>query len=165
MSNPTVETGMAAFNMARGILTNLLEDISEDQRCAQPVANGNHAVWIVGHLAWSCDMIGAQLAGKDATLPESWTGLFAWKTAPTSNTADYPTLREVKAAFDKVHDEMVAWYEGLSDEQLAAPVPDDLKDFGATRAALLGANAWHIGMHTGQLTVVRKALGLKPKFA
>ena len=49
-------------------------------------------------------------------------------------------------------------------EQLISPVPEEWNSFGANYGILMGTLAWHEGLHAGQLTVIRKSLGIVPKF-
>ena len=53
----------------------------------------------------------------------------------------------------------------MSDDQLASPLPEDFKTFAPSLAALPSSIAWHEGMHSGQLTMIRKSLGIGRKFA
>ena len=59
------------------------------------------------------------------------------------------------------------WIPYLDDHRAAAiaqPLPDDIKGFAANHATLMTTLAWHEGLHAGQLTIVRKSLGIAPKF-
>ena len=50
----------------------------------------------------------------------------------------------------------------LTDEQLAGPPPEGFQKFAPTLGNILMRLLWHEGMHYGQLTVIRKSLGLAP---
>ena len=52
----------------------------------------------------------------------------------------------------------------MSDAQLRSPLPEGFTGFATSFAALMSSLAWHEGLHTGQLTVVRKSLGLEPLY-
>ena len=57
------------------------------------------------------------------------------------------------------------WYHSLSEPELLVPLPDQLKQIAANRLCLIARLAVHESSHGGQLTVVRKSLGLTPVFA
>ena len=59
---------------------------------------------------------------------------------------------------------LVDWFKSLSDEQLAAPLPEGMEMFGANHATLAATMAWHEGVHDGQLIEVRRSLGLPRAF-
>ena len=52
----------------------------------------------------------------------------------------------------------------MSGERLAAALPEDWQVFAKSYGVLINTIAWHEGMHAGQLTVIRRELGLGPKF-
>jgi hypothetical protein len=47
---------------------------------------------------------------------------------------------------------------------LTSPLPKELETFARSYGGMMCSIAWHEGVHAGQLTVVRKSLGLAPKF-
>ncbi|MCZ6816774.1 MAG: DinB family protein, partial [Planctomycetota bacterium] len=59
---------------------------------------------------------------------------------------------------------LVAWFLSMSGERLAAALPEDWQVFAKSYGVLINTIAWHEGMHAGQLTVIRRELGLGPKF-
>ena len=50
------EIGRASLEQARRITLGLAEDIPDDQRCHRPCSGGNHACWILGHIACADDL-------------------------------------------------------------------------------------------------------------
>jgi hypothetical protein len=52
--------------------------------------------------------------------------------------------------------------EGLNDEDLDKPTPEGAPDFLATVRHVFELAVWHEGIHVGQLTVARRALGHAP---
>ena len=50
----------------------------------------------------------------------------------------------------------------MTDEQLAESMPPGSPDFFTDKASAFELAAWHEGMHAGQATIARRALGKKP---
>lgn len=164
MASPIVSCGLKALAFARRITVRLLEDIPEDKLCYQPVAGGNHALWIVGHLAASDNYYLSGLAGRRTGFPAQWRELFGMGSLPQPDPSHYPTLAEVQAQLSQLREELAAYFGSLSNEQLAQPLPGEFATFAPDFGTLASTIAWHEGLHTGQLTIIRKALGLKPAF-
>jgi len=161
-SSNVLANGVAALELSRGFIDGLIKDIPADKITSQPVANGNHVLWNLGHLAATDDYFLGVVTGKPSALPKEWESLFGMGSEPKSDAKAYPPLAEVKKAFNERRAALLSWARSQSEEQLASPLPDNLKSFAPTRGALLSALAFHDGVHAGQITVCRKALGLKP---
>jgi uncharacterized damage-inducible protein DinB len=164
MSNPILDAGLGALAFSRQSLLTLAEDIPHDKLTYQPFPGANHALWILGHLANSDDFFLAELAKKPSPKFEQTKPVFSSGSKPTPKLSDYPPIEEVKSYLSSAREGLISWFKSMPPSQLAAPLPDDWKPFAPTYGALMFAIAWHEGMHTGQLTAIRKSLGLAPKF-
>jgi len=163
MSNPALDAGLNVLAFSRRTLLNIAEDIPADKLCYQPFAGANHALWILGHLANADEYFVAELTKKPMPKFEKTKGLFFMGSKPGPNAKDYPSLSELKNYLASARESLVGYFKSLSPAQLVAPLPDDWKTFAPTYGELMFSIAWHEGMHTGQLTTIRKALGLPPK--
>jgi DinB family protein len=152
----------AALEFARRQTLRLAQDIPSDKLCYQPVPNANHALWVLGHLAWCDDLFQSQLGGRKPVLDESWAKLFATGTKPTNNRNAYPPIEQIKAGLDRSRKALLEWLGSLDERTLATPLPDKWKEFAPTYGAVPGSCACHEGMHAGQLSVIRRGLGLAP---
>ncbi|HKQ46892.1 MAG TPA: DinB family protein [Phycisphaerae bacterium] len=164
MSSHLLETGLAALAFSRKVSLGLFEDIPDNKICHQPCAGANHPLWILGHLACTDEFFLKGVGGRPYNRFEKWEKLFFMGSKPTSDPKVYPPIAEVKEALDKNRQEMIGWFKSMSDAELLKPLESDLADFAANRAVLMSMIAWHEGLHAGQLSVVRKSLGLTPKF-
>lgn len=164
MANEKLEIGVAALGFSRRITTSLLGDIPEDRLTFQPVAGANHALWVLGHIGVADAFFLKEAAGLETPDLNRWRSLFFAGSNPLPRLIDYPPASEVRRLFDCSRERLIAWAGSLSESQLAAPLPDSIRNFGGSPALLLGNLAVHEGLHAGQLTVIRKALGLTPKF-
>ncbi len=164
MSNVIIENGIAALNFARNWTLELLSDIPQDKLTHQPCAGGNHALWIAGHIAYADDLFASKVGNNRGRFSDSWVKLFGMETTPQADAGVYPSLSELTNALADNREGLLAWFGSMSAEDLAKPLPEDFRPFAANQGILMTTIAWHEGLHAGQLTVVRKSLGLAPKF-
>ena len=160
---PTLETALHTLEFGRGVFLKLLDSIPAKNLTTPAVPGGNHALWIAGHIAWTDDYFVVSLGGAPG-LPEAWAGHFGMGSAPRDDPASYPPLAEVKRVLAERRGAFVAILKGMDDAKLASPSPPALAFTGPRHSMIPGSAAWHEGMHAGQLTVVRRALGLDPLF-
>jgi hypothetical protein len=64
-------------------------------------------------------------------------------------------MRERRAA-------LLAVLDGMTDDDFAKPLPKGTPDFLGDVGSVFEMAIWHEGMHSGQLTVARRALGHQP---
>lgn len=164
MANKHFEIGKTVLEFAHRNLLNLLEDVPEDKLSHQPVKHGNHALWIVGHIANTDTFFATSLGKREPKTPPEFAGLFGMGSKPTPDAGAYPPLAVLKDALHAARADLLDWFAAMSDEELFSPLPDDYKHFAPHYAGLMPSLAWHEGLHTGQLTVIRRSLGLAPKY-
>ncbi len=164
MSNPALENELAALGFARQMTLGLLEDIPEDKLFHQVTPGGNHAVWVIGHLTVTDDDTLAKLAGRGAKCSAAWRSLFGMGSKPTDKPADYPPISNLRQHLNMRREELVAWFESLDEAKLASPLPEELGTVATTYGASIFTLAVHEGLHAGQLSMIRRSLGIGPKF-
>ena len=158
------EIGKATLEFARHGTVRLVEDIPADKLCHQPLGNTNHALWVLGHLACTDNFFLTSLAGRDPVIDESWNALFGMGSEPTEDPAAYPSPDEVKAGLDRARKAFLDWFQSLDERQLQEPLPEELRGFAPNYAGVMSSVAWHEGFHAGQLSAVRRSLGLPRAF-
>ena len=72
-----------------------------------------------------------------------------------------PVLRRV---YDQMHALLIEWLDRADDATLTTPLDDGGAGFAKSPAEAIGRMAWHEGWHAGQLSLLRRALGLAPAF-
>ena len=162
--NQTIEAGIATLEFSRGATIKLLESIPPDARVLCPVKGANHATWIAGHIALTDNYFFKTVGGQSGALPESWESLFGMGSKCVSSSDAYPAWDEIIAAMHERRAALIDWFGAMSADELAEPLSDDLREFAPNRAALMPAIAWHEGFHAGQLTAVRRSLGMESMF-
>ena len=160
----TKERALATLALARNSLNALLEDIPEDKMLYSPIPGGNHALWIIGHLTAGDDFFAGMLDGQGKKLPQQYETAFGMGSKISNDPAAYPPVAEVKQHFAITHERFVQAYQAASEAALAEPLPEEMGGFVPDKLSLPMGLAFHEGLHTGQLTVIRRSLGLEPKF-
>ncbi len=155
------------LNRARSITNTMLESFETREHWLYQVHPGaNHAYWIVAHLALADNLFATTFAPGTGHKPDGWDELFWVGSQVRSDGAGYPSLEELKSYFADRRQNLLAVIEDVTDEQLAAPAPEP-----GARSPIAGAPNMgqlllfapqHEFLHTGQLSVTRRALGHTP---
>ena len=153
---------IADLKWVRWITESLIKDFPADKAPYQPWQGENHVVWSLGHLATTYAWLTGVMGGVAPEMPASFQEAFKPGVKPTADAARYPTLAEVKAHFDGTCQKLLATIEGLTEDQLSAPLKESLGGFASNGWEVLDRSAWHEGWHAGQISSVRRSLGLPP---
>jgi len=151
----TIEHALATLAACRKTLTDLLSRFPADKATFQPAAVVNHALWQVGHLAHTEDWYVGLLDGKSGTLPQTYAALFGYGSTIETPEA-YPSFGEVKKHLHTVRERLVAAVLAGTDDKLAGRCAE----LGTDLLGGLFSVAWHEGWHSGQLSIIRRALDL-----
>jgi uncharacterized damage-inducible protein DinB len=153
---------LAAFDWTDQAVEDLVKARPPDQFLHQPCPGANHALWTLGHLATVNQYFLKTLAGRDGALFEKYKAMFFAKSQPSPDAATYPPVAALRDYFQSSRTAFRGWVASLSDQQLTGPAPEEFQKFAPTLGNILMRLLWHEGMHYGQLTVIRKSLGLAP---
>jgi uncharacterized damage-inducible protein DinB len=159
-----LDMGLMALEQSRTYLLKCLEDISDTDLLHRAGGTGNHALWVMGHIAWSEDFFLQQIAKEPGVVPEDWNEKFGMGSTPTENPDDYPARFELEEMLEKTRAALVEWCKKQTDEQLATALPDEWKGFARNYGMLMTSLAWHEGIHTGQVLEARRSAGIKPMY-
>ncbi len=165
-----------AASVGLGYASRLLTDIPQDRfaRLAAPgnqVIQANHPAFILGHLSlypWKV----VQLLNFDADITrvkpsENYESLFSKQATCVDDPQQsiYPASDEITAFFEGSYQIALDALRSASDEQLAAPSPDDspMKKKCPTLGGVLAFYVTgHVTTHLGQLSTWRRMQGLAP---
>jgi hypothetical protein len=149
------------FGFQRFYLSLLVDDISDEQMCAQPAGMPNHPAWHIGHLTWVADRMAKNL-GATSTIDETWENKFKQGSIPTGVRADYPSKAELLRKLDDRRAALAHAFENATPEQLAAanPVKRLEKALATVEGLMLFGMVFHEATHLGQIASWRKAMGM-----
>lgn len=159
------ENEIAVNHFLFGYVRSLVGDLIDERMAEQPVAGVNHPAWILGHLAYSGDVIVGLLGGTKTLTPE-WNTRFNPGSKLTAVRSDYPKRDELMHVLEERFETARKLAAAATVEQVSAPTPnprmkDKLPVVGNVITLLLTA---HFGVHLGQLSAWRRMIGLPPLF-
>src|SRR5438067_590093 len=105
---------------ARNYTLGLLEHTPADEWFRLPPGGVSHVGWQVGHLAYAEYRLalwrirGAQPPDTDLISPE-FVRLVGADSVPVADPASYPAPADVRAVFDRVHEQVLRELPGLSE--------------------------------------------------
>jgi uncharacterized damage-inducible protein DinB len=125
--------------------------------------SANHAMWFAGHMARTDNFVLSKIAPEKAIeLSDSNKNLFGMGSKPSSDPAIYPTPEEALRLFRDRRQALLAVLDKMSEEDLAKPIPEGGPGFLTDNASMFELLVWHEGLHCGQMSVARRALGHAP---
>ena len=162
MSNPTTpkQRALANLRFVRSINEKLFTGFPENKEAFQGCPTDNHLAWTIGHLALSNAWFRSLVDGSKPDLPENFDALFGGKSTPKPDAKAYPALAELKRHYAQQFDKLLSAIEKTSDADLAKPCMSDSGGFASDRLEAADRTAWHEGWHGGQVSSMRRALGL-----
>jgi hypothetical protein len=159
----TMNAVLHSFAYGLDFLREQVADVSASAMVAQPNGIGHHPAWVVGHLTFTCQLLGG-VVGLPEWLPQGWAGRFGPGSKPSADAGLYETKDEALAILRDAQERISRAVEGLRDSRLDEPFPDpSYRDvFPTIRHALTQVLVGHTANHVGQLSVWRRAMGLPP---
>ena len=160
-----------ALRATKPFVTRFLAGFDDDNRTSQAPGLPNHAAWSLGHLALTMHRFAERIDGN--ALPESDfitgdgasgdserfdTESVCFGSNPVDDPAIYPALAKSRRVFEDAIDRLASAIEGLDDAML-----DEIQPWGSGEfpvAELAARIIFHNGTHAGQLTDLRRALGM-----
>jgi hypothetical protein len=132
----------------------------------QPPAGVSHVAWQVGHLAFAqyrlaIWRIRGQRPEDEGLMSQEFVRLFGANSVPDADPTKYPAAADIRAVFDRMHQQVLRELPGLSDAQLDEPVPHPHRYAKTKMLALLWC-AQHEMVHAGQIGLLRRQLGHPP---
>ena len=151
-----------ALDRARRQTVRLVCDLDDVMFYEQPAETAHNAAWIVGHLllfdAYIADALNA--AAQSGSIDERYETAFGRGSSPRAS-GEIMSRENLLLRFDEIRTVLVAriGMMGEADLDAANPEPQTAKSLPTVRE-LLEYLLWHEGYHAGQLSHLRKVLGL-----
>lgn len=102
------------------------------------------------------------LAPEKGVNKDNYQELFGLGSTPLPQLSIYPPIEEVRAYMDERRATLLEILAGLTDGDLSTKTPSGTPDFLADYGQVFETAIWHEGLHSGQLTMVRRSLGHLP---
>jgi hypothetical protein len=147
----------------RQMTERLLADFKKPEDWVHQVhPNCNHALWFVGHMTTTDNFLLSLVAPERAAKLEGYQPKFGMGSQPTGNPADYPPPEEMLKTMRERRATVLEVLDGFTDDDLARKTPEGAPEFLPDLASVFEMAIWHEGLHAGQMSVVRRALGYPP---
>lgn len=150
-----------SLNWVHDFTLKMLADVPADKLTAQAAGATNHALWTLGHLATGYAWFGPFIGSAPIQLPESYNKLFGSGSSPVDNPSAYPPIHEVRRHHDAAYKSIADALAKITDDDLQSPPVGDSGGFVSNKLDGIIKTAWHEGWHQGQLSALRRVLGLK----
>lgn len=144
---------------ARAFTEALAASLSDDQLVHRAGGKGNHAMWVLGHMATTDDFFLGLFSGQPRHL-EHWDAIFGGGSEPKNALADYPPRAKVEQEFRDARARLTAWWSKASEADLTKPLEGDVAKFAPDALSAIVSEAAHEFFHAGQIASCRAALGL-----
>ncbi len=156
------------IRFARWYTTELLSDIPLEHWFEMPSGAATHVAWQVGHLAGAHFFLGlARIRGPQPTDEELISTAFRLPfgrgSIPSPDPAAYPSAAEIRATFDRVHEQLLAELPAVDPARLDEPCERPHR-FANTRLRSLWWCSQHELVHAGQIGLLRRLLGKSPQW-
>ncbi|HVK15798.1 MAG TPA: DinB family protein [Fimbriiglobus sp.] len=163
---PRVTTALANIVFARKYTLRFLDGLPAADWYRMPQGGITHIAWQVGHLAFAEFRLALvrirDPKPEDANLfSEPFLKYFGRDSVPDPDPTNCPTPMEIRATFDRVHEQVLAELPSVSDATLDEPplMPHPLCK---TKLECLHWCSHHEGVHAGQIGLIRRLLGYPP---
>ncbi len=122
----------------------------------------NHALWFVGHMANTDNFLLSLISPASTVSLEGFNANFGMGSQPIDQPEQYPPPETVLTTMRERRAKLLEVLSKLSDDDLAQKTPEGAPEFLPDFASVFELAIWHEGLHAGQLSVTRRALGHKP---
>jgi hypothetical protein len=139
----------------------LLSDLSDAEILIRPVPQANHIAWQIGHLiVRERDLISSQRLGVPyPDLPDGFDFQHSDATAKRDPPSGFLSKAEYLDLFAQNHQVTMATLNGLSEADLDRSVIGDAGMKAPTLGDLFLITPSNIGIHHGQVSILRRKLG------
>jgi hypothetical protein len=150
----------------RNYTVRLLDQVPAADWFRQPPDGVTHIAWQVGHLTVAQYRLALERTRgpqpQDAGLVSNdlWR-LFGRESVPDADPRKYPSQPEIRALFDRVHQQTLQELPGLDESELDKPTAKP-HALAKTKLQALMWCALHEAIHAGQIGLLRRLLGNAP---
>ncbi len=149
---------LQSINVADMLMGKYLADLDDADLMHRPVDGMHHIAWQMGHLITSeRNMIEGLRPGSCPPHAEGFYEKHGKKMAGLDGPENFYTKAEYLEAWATQRAATKALLESMSESDLEAPAPEQIRSMAATVAAVFNLTGLHALMHLGQFVGVRRA--------
>jgi uncharacterized damage-inducible protein DinB len=154
MNSPAAPLAMM-FKINEALISRAMDGVSDAQLWMRPSQHNNPILWLFGHLVRSRARL---LSAIGEPFDTGWGEAFA-RGSTVEDRADYPSRDQIAEMMRAVSPRLYSKLETLTDAELAQPAKGPVPSIN-TLADLATFLTMHESYHVGQLSYIRKGLGL-----
>jgi len=166
MATDRLISAIESMQFARGYTRQLLNGIGPDEWFWQPKEGVTHLAWQAAHLAvaeygLAIKRLRGEKPDDEQVIPGVFLTRFGRSSVPDPDLASNPSVREILAVMDRVHDEAIRELSHYTDADLDVPSEPPHPAF-TTKLGALGWCSQHELIHAGQIALLRRLMGKPP---
>jgi uncharacterized damage-inducible protein DinB len=143
------------YKLNNGVVSRILDGLSDDEVWQSPPGGGNPIGWILGHVA---EYRTALLGLLGSPVQAEWSARLFARGSVRGDRGAYPSRAAIEATWKATHGAMRDAFEAATAERLSSPATIDLPGV-RTLADQIAFGAFHESYHVGQMGYVRRQLG------
>ena len=152
---------------ARFYINDLLGHVDDGDWFRQPSEGVTHIAWQVGHLAvaqygLALNRLRGERPEDEELIPASFRQQFGKGSVPVPDPAAYPPIEEIRAVFDRVHQQVLDEVGRVSEASLDEPTEGPPHPAFDTKRGALAWCVMHEFIHAGQIALLRRLFGSAP---
>lgn len=149
---------------ARLYTQDMLSHIPPDLWFRQPSEGVTHVAWQVGHLAiaqygLALKRVRGEKPEDEELISTSFREAFGKGSLPKPDPADNPSIEQIRAVLDHVHQQVLAELPVLPDEVFDEPSDTPPHPMFKTKLGAVRWSAQHEFIHIGQIALLRRLFG------
>jgi uncharacterized damage-inducible protein DinB len=151
------ETIISQLKFSQWAADKNLDGITHEESVVRPSGGANDGNWILGHMIAVRNRL-LPIVGEQAIWDDARIGSYVMPSS--DDTSGRVPFDELRSAFNTTHEKLVAGIARLDEETLAKKSPfSPGNDPNETVQSLLAKVVVHESYHTGQLGILRHAVG------
>ena len=145
----------------------MLSNVDQADWFRQPSEGVTHVAWQVGHLAvaqysLALKRVRGEKADDGELISPEFRKLFGKGSTPVPDPAVYPTSEEIRAVFDRVHQQVLDESSDWTEASLSEPTGEPPHPMFKTKEEAIRWSIQHEFLHAGQIGLLRRLLGANP---
>jgi uncharacterized damage-inducible protein DinB len=150
-----------ALRASHGRFRKFVDDLKPTEFAFQPIPGANSIAWMLGHLTTVDRRILGFFGVEGPPLPDGFADRFKTTGKPADGQTGLGDPAELLALFDAHRMKLIEAVERADQATLDKPLEKPHPLFGTVGEAA-AFMAVHLGLHAGQVTMIRRSLGYPP---